>query len=194
MLDAETFVDLLRAAQRGDETAFTALFRDTQPVLLRYLRVIDARLADDVAADTWVSVVRDLENFSGPDTGSFRGWVLQIARRRWIDELRRAGRRPESPTAELPEQASGDDVATAVADNDAAARIVALVKQLPPDQAEVVALRVILGLDVPATAALVGKTTGAVRVLSHRGLRRLAELYAADPSNAAVAPDDLRAT
>jgi DNA-directed RNA polymerase specialized sigma24 family protein len=39
----------------------------------------------------------------------------------------------------------------------------------------VLALRVIGGLTVPETAELLGKSEGAVRVLSHRGLRNLAE-------------------
>ena len=51
----------------------------------------------------------------------------------------------------------------------------ALVAELPPDQAEVVALRVLAGLEVAEVARIVGKRPGTVRVLAHRGLRRLAE-------------------
>jgi RNA polymerase sigma-70 factor (ECF subfamily) len=49
-----------------------------------------------------------------------------------------------------------------------------LVAELPPDQAEVVALRVVGGLEVAEVAKIVGKRPGTVRVLAHRGLRRLA--------------------
>jgi RNA polymerase sigma-70 factor (ECF subfamily) len=49
-----------------------------------------------------------------------------------------------------------------------------MLRQLRPDQAEVVALRVIAGLTVTETAAVVNKSDGAVRVLCHRGLRALA--------------------
>jgi len=46
------FGGLLRAAQRGDDTAFATLYRDAQPALLRYLRVAsDPGTAEDVAAD-----------------------------------------------------------------------------------------------------------------------------------------------
>jgi RNA polymerase sigma-70 factor (ECF subfamily) len=51
-----------------------------------------------------------------------------------------------------------------------------LVAQLSPLQAEVIALRVIAGLDVEAVARLVGRSPGAVRVAAHRGLRRLAQI------------------
>jgi len=51
-----------------------------------------------------------------------------------------------------------------------------LVAQLPPLQAEVIALRVIAGLDVQAVARLVSRSPGAVRIAAHRGLRRLAQI------------------
>ncbi|HEY3096821.1 MAG TPA: sigma factor-like helix-turn-helix DNA-binding protein [Acidimicrobiia bacterium] len=53
---------------------------------------------------------------------------------------------------------------------------VALVRScLPRDQAEVILLRVLGGLTVDEVAAIVDKRPGNVRVLQHRGLRRLAE-------------------
>lgn len=173
---ATSFPEVLRAAQQGDEAAFIQLFRATQPRLLRYLGVVAGQLAEDIAADTWVSIVRDLANFSGDDLSAFRGWVLSIARRRWVDEVRRRTRRPESPIAELPETVAGDDVASEVASSDGASRIIELIRTLPPDQAEVIMLRVVMGFDVETTAEAVGKKPGAVRVLAHRGLRRLAVL------------------
>jgi RNA polymerase sigma-70 factor (ECF subfamily) len=51
----------------------------------------------------------------------------------------------------------------------------ARVANLTPDQAEVVLLRVIGGFTVDDVAAIVGKTPGSIRVLQHRGLKRLAE-------------------
>ena len=52
-----------------------------------------------------------------------------------------------------------------------------LVAELPTGVAEMVALRVIVGLDVADVARIVGKTPGAVRVALHRGLRTLAGRY-----------------
>ena len=56
----EDFAALLTAAQGGSEQAFSVLWRDANPALLRYLRVVAAEYADDVAAETWVQVVRGL--------------------------------------------------------------------------------------------------------------------------------------
>ena len=46
---------------------------------------------------------------------------------------------------------------------------------LPPDQAEAVLLRVVADLSVTEVAAILGRREGTIRVLVHRGLRRLAE-------------------
>ncbi len=51
-----------------------------------------------------------------------------------------------------------------------------LIASLPPDQAEIIMLRVVAGLDAREVARMVGKSPGAVRVAAHRGLRRLAGL------------------
>ena len=52
-----------------------------------------------------------------------------------------------------------------------ARRILAL---LPQDQAEVLLLRVVAGLDAETVARITGRRAGAVRVLQHRALKRLA--------------------
>ncbi|MFE1783577.1 sigma factor-like helix-turn-helix DNA-binding protein, partial [Streptomyces sp. NPDC059506] len=51
---------------------------------------------------------------------------------------------------------------------------VALIAELPRDQAEAVLLRVVVGLDATSTARVLGKRSGAVRMAAHRGLKRLA--------------------
>ena len=58
--------------------------------------------------------------------------------------------------------------------------MIALLSTLPADQAEVIMLRVVAGLDVNRVAQLMGKHPTTVRVLAHRGLRRLAARLGAD--------------
>ena len=55
-------------------------------------------------------------------------------------------------------------------------RALRLIRRLPDDQADVILLRVVAGLDAARVGKILGKKPGAVRVLQHRGLRRLAEL------------------
>lgn len=164
---------VVTAARAGDETAFVVLFRELQPRLLRYLRTLGGADAEDLAADTWAHVVRNLAMFSGDGAG-FHAWVFTIAHRRMVDALRAAGRRPVTVTDVLPERPDGLDVAGIVEEMVSTEAALALLRQLPEAQAQVLLLRVVAGLDVTMTAAVLGRTPNHVRVLAHRGLRALA--------------------
>jgi len=166
---------MLAAAREGDEAAFGCLFRDVQPALLRYLRVMAPEAAEDVAGELWLQVVTGLAAFRGGED-AFRGWLFTIARHRAIDWSRRqAGRRtvPLSRSGAA-EQLAGPDTADVALEAISTHAVLALISALPPDQAEIIVLRVVAGLDTGAVARLVGKSPGAVRVAAHRGLRRLA--------------------
>jgi RNA polymerase sigma-70 factor (ECF subfamily) len=172
-------------AQAGDEAAFRVLYRDTQPRVLRYLQAIVGADAEDVASETWLQVARDLPGFRGDGDG-FRGWVATVARHRATDHLRRARRRPQPATvtvADLETWAASDDTAGQALELMATAAALALISQLPRDQAEVVLLRVVMGLDTAATARVLGKRPGAVRTASYRGLRRLSGWLEQAPAN-----------
>ena len=172
----DDFPDVLARAQHGDEAAFTVLFRTMQPMLLRYLTVLAGRAAaDDLAAETWVGALRGLVKFRGNES-DLRGWLITIARARWVDSVRAANRRPEELTDAPPDQEAPDDVAAAVVERAAADEALALIARLPAEQAEIVTLRVVAQLDVAEVAEITGKSANHVRVLCHRGLRRLAQL------------------
>src|ERR1700750_1788653 len=83
----DSFPVLLARAQEGNEAAFSQLWRDCNPALLRYLRVIVADGAEDVAAETWVQVLLGLPAFRGDEPG-WRAWLFTTARRRAIDDVR----------------------------------------------------------------------------------------------------------
>lgn len=176
MLDAD-FASVIDAAQNGDEQAFVQLFRSVQPALLRYLRTVGGALADDVAADAWVSVVRNLHRFRGDEQG-WRAWVFTIARARLRDEQRRAVRRPVPVDTDALLAATEDstDVFARVEEILSTESALALIGRLPREQAEVVLLRHVVGLDVEHTAQIVGKKPGTVRVTAHRALKRLGDL------------------
>jgi RNA polymerase sigma-70 factor (ECF subfamily) len=184
-----SFPAVLAAAQRGDERAFAVLWRDLQPAVLRYLRVAAPAAAEDLAADTWMSVIRGLARFRGDEPG-FRALVFTAARHRALDWRRQASRTPfgAMPVEALEDRPAPDDPAEAVLEAQSTRAALALIAELPRSQAEVVALRMVAGLDVAQVAGIVGKRPGAVRTLTHRGLRRLAERLAAADSARRVTP------
>jgi RNA polymerase sigma-70 factor (ECF subfamily) len=169
------FPDVLHAAAHGDEAAFARLWRDAQPHLMRYLRIVAGEAAEDVAAEVWLEIAKGLRRFRG-DEREFRGWLFTMARRRAADHRRYARRHPAFPTGEQDEldRPSGDDTAATAIDSMSTEAALKLIATLPRDQAEIIALRVVAGLDVAQVAKITGKRPGAVRVAAHRGLRTLA--------------------
>jgi RNA polymerase sigma-70 factor (ECF subfamily) len=174
MLDGELGTAVAQA-QKGDEAAFAVVYRMVQPGLLGYLRGIVGDDAEDVASEAWLEIARDLGRFKGDGAG-FRGWSATIARHRALDLLRRRRSRPEPAavdvhSVELPGPDTTDGQALEVLSTQHALN---LVRGLPRDQAEAVLLRVVVGLDGPAAARVLGKRPGAVRTAAYRGLKRLA--------------------
>lgn len=183
----ESFAQVLEGARRSDEDAFAALYRDVHPPLLRYLRGMSPALAEDAASEAWLEVARSLDSFHGPEQ-AFRAWMFSIARRKLIDRIRYETRRPSVTWEDLDSISPLQrDVADDVIDADSTAHALALVRTLPHDQAEAVLLRVVADLDYSEVAAVMGRSSGAVRVLVHRGLRRL-EKDLAERVNPGVTP------
>ncbi|MFI6566242.1 RNA polymerase sigma factor [Streptomyces sp. NPDC050534] len=164
-------------AQEGDEASFARAYRIVQPGLLGYLRGIVGDDAEDVASDAWLEIARDLGRFKGDGAG-FRGWTATIARHRALDHLRRQKVRPRSAgfDADVLELAGPHSTHDQALEALSTERALELVRSLPPDQAEAVLLRVVVGLDGPSAARVLGKRPGAVRTAAHRGLKRLATL------------------
>ncbi|MQS37402.1 RNA polymerase sigma factor [Streptomyces katsurahamanus] len=179
--DAELTAAVL-AAQGGDECAFRTVYRAVHPRLLGYVRtLVGDPDAEDVTSEAWLQIARDLDRFSG-DADRFRGWAARIARNRALDHLRMRGRRPAvgGDESELTGRPAESDTADEAMESLSTGSTMALIAQLPQDQAEAVVLRVVVGLDAKSAARTLGKRPGAVRTAAHRGLKRLAELLGAE--------------
>jgi RNA polymerase sigma-70 factor (ECF subfamily) len=173
---AREFDEVLRLAQAGDERAFVALYRTYHPRVAAYLRGRLGFTDEDVASDVWVSVAKAIRSFHG-DESRFRLWLFTIASRRLVDRHRRWARTREDvvdpehlvelPGADDPADAAVDGIAT----SDAVER---LVRNLTPDQVDVILLRVLGGLEVAEVAHALGRTDNWVRVTQHRAVRRMA--------------------
>jgi RNA polymerase sigma-70 factor (ECF subfamily) len=176
-----SFPAVLRAAAGGDEDAFGTLWYDLQPRLLRYFRVVAPGAAEDLASETWLGIIRAIGRFQGNEP-AFRAWVFTIARHQVLDWRRRAARKPtqDLPVTGLDEPLAPDDPAADAVEGASTQAALALIATLPTDQAEAIALRVVAGLEVHRVADLMGKQPGTVRVLTHRGLRKLAARLGAD--------------
>jgi RNA polymerase sigma-70 factor (ECF subfamily) len=171
----ERFPTILAAAQAGAEWALAELYRELHPRVLRYVRALEPSEAEDLASEIWLDVARGLGRFEGDDR-AFRAWAFTIARRRLVDLRRQRARRPAVPTPmeRLVERGGIGDVEEEAMAGLTTEAAIARIATLPPDQTEVVLLRILGGLSVREVAATTGMRPGTVRVLQHRALKRLA--------------------
>jgi len=169
------FSEVLEAARQGDQGAWAELYDAVAAQMLGYLRGHGAGDPEGLLGDAFLQLSRNLQTFEGDEAG-FRSWAFTVAHHRLIDERRKLARRPqetEYPVTE-PEtpRAPADVEAEAIQAVDQSS-IEQLLNTLSEDQRDVVLLRVLGGLTTGETAATIGKSEGAVRVLQHRALRAL---------------------
>jgi len=164
----ESFEGILRAAQAGGDWAWRELYSSVASAAYGYLKARGASDPDDLLGEVFLHVVRAIRSFSGGEDG-FRAWVLTIARRRVIDDLRRRSARPELVwEANLETLGPIGNVELQALAGLEAARVLEAIRELSPDQQDVVLLRLLGDLSLEEIAGIVGKSVGAVKQLQHR--------------------------
>ena len=84
----------------GSERAFAQLVKAHQDAVRRFLRRLtngDEMLADDLAQETFIRAWQHLSSFR--QLSGFETWLLRIAYRVFLDEMRKEKNRPDSPPA-----------------------------------------------------------------------------------------------
>jgi len=165
---AESLDDLtVRRAQRGDDPAWRALIaRFQRPVHALIWRLLAGRArhrVEDLTQETFVRVLCALPGFDPSGPASLSTWVLTIATRLTLNELRR----PEALDAGGPASAEHADRAEA-ADHAAERRqlgaaIAACVAALPEPQRVVLVLREYHDLDYDDIARILELELGTVK-------------------------------
>jgi RNA polymerase sigma-70 factor (ECF subfamily) len=179
---------LLVRLRAGEEQAFVELVSRYHASLVRLARtyVASSAVAEEVAQDTWLAVLRGLEGFAG--RSSFRTWLLQILVNRasstGVREHRSipiadagpavdASRFDSSGAWMAPPQhwvEDSDDRLSAAA---LAAPITMALDKLPARQREVVLLRDVDGLNGREVSEVLKISEANQRVLLHRSRSRL---------------------
>ena len=169
----ETFESTLLAAQHGAGWAFTAIWVDYAPAVAAFVRARGSREHDDLTSEVFLAVFDQIGSFRGGQA-EFRSFVFSIAYRRLVDELRMRARRGTheewSADSDPRQSPSAEDDATTRIGEEQALRLLDI---LPPDQRDVMVLRVIADLTIEQIADVLGKREGAVKALQRRALENL---------------------
>jgi RNA polymerase sigma-70 factor (ECF subfamily) len=175
-----TAADLV-AARLREPAALTRIYTAYAPALFRFFMasVSDRHLAEDLTGSTFVSAIEGLPKFRGP-VEALGGWLFQIARHDLYDHRRKQSRSRIEPLDDNLTEAAASDAAVdpeeLAIDRLEGSRVMGALRELSPDQREVLLLRMAGGMTAPEVAAVLGKTTGAVKALQHRGLASLARV------------------
>ncbi|MBM3666694.1 MAG: RNA polymerase sigma factor [Actinobacteria bacterium] len=167
----DRFDHLISGAREGDDAAWSEIWGELSPAVLGYLRGSRSPDPEDVLAETFLQVARDVAGFDG-GWDRFRAWVFTIAHHRLIDARRRRSRRPVELMAETPEPPGppADDASELALARIGDEEVERVLQALSPDQRAVVLLRVIGDLTLEQVAEAMGKRVGAIKQLQRRGL------------------------
>jgi RNA polymerase sigma factor (sigma-70 family) len=170
---------LMLRFQAGDRTAFAELYRRHYEAVLKVCRrILNGRAPSaDLAHDTFVTAAERRDQWRPQGTAhAVRAWLTTIATRKCLDVVRRASTRRERPEAipiEIP-------IEPDTPDHRCAEILAEAVAELPPEQREVVAMKVDQGLSYREIAELTGVAEPALksrfRLARHKLSRHLAEV------------------
>lgn len=170
---AETEAEVLQAA-RNDLRHFAPIYERYFPRIYAYcLRRVGVAEAEDLTSQIFTNAMLNLHQYRG---GLVAAWLFRIAHNAVVNHLKQASRASFSlDERELPAGAPEPVDRVIQAEEEQAIR--ALVEKLPPEQQELLLMRIVGGLSAAEIGALIGKNAGAVRVAIHRILRQLQESY-----------------
>lgn len=171
-VDAANLKATVRRAAAGDEAAAGLLFDAYHPRIFRYAlgKLANRADAEDVAAETFAKVLRELGRFRWKGAG-FEAWLFRIASNAVVDHVRKAGREQADETvAERVDTAELRTPEAAVLEGETSEELRAVLAQLVPEQREVLLLRFAAGLDAAEAGRVMGKKPNAIRQLQFRAL------------------------
>jgi RNA polymerase sigma-70 factor (ECF subfamily) len=165
--------DLGERLHRGQPEALEDCYRRFGPLVMSYLsRYLPRPDIEDVLQRVFFEVWRAHDRY---DPGQpLRPWVLGIARKRAIDQLRK--RRDAVVPLDARREVSGEDGREAAERLGWADELRAALELLPDLQRRVLELAYFHGYTQPEIAAALGVPLGTVKTRTSRGLQRLAGL------------------
>jgi RNA polymerase sigma-70 factor (ECF subfamily) len=150
-------------------------------------------VAEEVAQEAWLGLLRGIDGFEGRST--LRTWLYRIVINRAISAGVRervhlpvddsqleddSGRFSQDGWWVTPPAHWADEAVDRLVAQDVAARIRELIAGLPPVQREVVTLRDVHGLPAAEVCAVLGISEGSQRVQLHRARARIRALLEAE--------------
>lgn len=149
---------------------FESVVAEHGPTILRVCRaVVGPDAADDAWSETFLAALR-----AYPDLrpgSNIEAWLVTIAHRKALDQVRALSRRRSISIDDLPERAGDPSVSDA-------SDLWPALKALPRKQRQTLAYHYLVGLPYADVARLIGGTAAAARRAAADGIAALRQTYA----------------
>ncbi len=175
-LSARDFSELIALAQAGKQEALADIYEAYFMRVYRfvYYRVSHKETAEDLTEDTFVKVFAGIKTLQ--TSAAFEGWLFQIARNLVIDYYRKKKQFVPLDTIEntLEYDTNVVDIINLQIEQSI---LIKLLKELNDEQQSVIKMKFMEDLDNSTIAKLLNKSEGAVRVIQHRAIAKLKEVF-----------------
>jgi RNA polymerase sigma-70 factor (ECF subfamily) len=168
---------LMARAQDGDREAYRRLLTEVEPyirsIAFRYLK--SSSDLEDAVQDVLMTVhsIRQTYDPKRP----FGPWLVAIAHRRIIDQLRRQTRRRSRETELSAEHETFAAPPTKLfGDNSVELALVGAIDKLPPDQRDAIKMMKLKEMSLKEASQASGRSVSALKVATHRAIKNLRKL------------------
>ncbi|HVO44074.1 MAG TPA: sigma-70 family RNA polymerase sigma factor [Aggregatilineales bacterium] len=168
---------LLLRARQGDQRAISEIYERFFPPVFAFIRIQVEKtdLAEDIASEVFIRLVETIGGRSGPQQ-NLRGWLFTVARNQIHSHYGKTRRiQMTSLDDDSPLSSEGDLEIETIRSLDVERARQAL-RQLLPEQREVLIFRFIEALSLEETSTIMGKSVSAVKSLQFRALNALRRL------------------
>lgn len=178
----DEIIALVLRAKKGDEHAFEELYNLFAHDLYRYAASrIHEEYASDLVSEIFFRMWKKLPTFEGHAQGQFRAWMFTIAHHLVIDFYRSHKETVAIEEGfEIVDEDTGSDPTHGFDTEHEFDRTQEALAKLPAKQREALILRYINDISLTDIAQIMQEKEGNVRILLHRGIKRLRELLDAD--------------
>lgn len=187
MIDGEE--KIVESAVRGEASAFGALYDHYQPKIFRYVVVQVRRreeaedLTHQVFLHAWVNIHK-YRNLGFP----FSSWLYRIARNQVVDHFRTQKQHfaiEDLSPADEPHDTGVEPGIMLKLDTE---KVQTALRSLKPQYRDVILMRFVEELTTRETAAAIGKSEGAIKLIQHRALKELKKIL--DPQGQTLILDE----
>jgi RNA polymerase sigma-70 factor (ECF subfamily) len=179
-----TLAELLAQIQAGSEPALLTLHEQYANLVysVAYRVLNDQMAAEEITQDTFMRVWHKAETYDSAK-GSFVPWLLTITRRLAIDMYRQQRRDPmQNPVFMDANAEHWENVLSAGEDTDLKHTLVAVLRDLPGEQRQVIELAYFHGMSHRQIAGYLNQPVGTIKTRIRLGMQKLRDAWLGETS------------